>query len=78
MKRKDKDLDRHAKLARNNARMRNPDKLQLANQPQANEIKIKREIAIMRRLKHPNVVTLVEVLDDPTKKRVHIGKLPLY
>jgi serine/threonine protein kinase len=53
--------------------MRDPQKVPPVNKVQANEKKIRREIAILRRLKHPNIVSLIEVLDDPTKKRVHIG-----
>jgi len=70
VKRKNKDLDRHGLLVQN-ARARDP-KLSVVNRLQANEKKIRREIAILRRLKHPHVVSLVEVLDDPTKKRVYI------
>ena len=33
---------------------------------------IKREIAIMKRLRHPNVVSLFEVIDDPTAKQVYL------
>jgi serine/threonine protein kinase len=33
---------------------------------------VKREIAIMKRLRHPNVVSLFEVIDDPTAKQVFL------
>lgn len=33
---------------------------------------VKREIAIMKRLRHPNVVSLFEVIDDPTAKQVYL------
>jgi len=72
MKRNNKEIDRYAQLAEN-ARNRDPQRLSPVNKVKTNEKKIRREIAILRRLNHPNVVSLIEVLDDPTKKRVHIG-----
>ncbi len=33
---------------------------------------VEREIAIMKKLDHPNVVKLIEVLDDPTHDRLYI------
>ena len=33
---------------------------------------IKREIAIMKKLLHPNVLRLYEVLDDPKVKKIYI------
>jgi [calcium/calmodulin-dependent protein kinase] kinase len=35
--------------------------------------KIKKEIAIMKKLKHPNVVTLFEVIDDPNQEKIYMG-----
>ena len=32
---------------------------------------IRREIAIMKKLEHPNVLRLFEVLDDPNVKHIH-------
>ena len=43
--------------------------------------KVHREIAIMKKLDHPNVVKLVEVLDDPEDDNLYMGKcylLPPY
>ncbi len=37
--------------------------------------KVYREIAIMKKLDHPNVVKLVEVLDDPEQDNLYMGKL---
>ena len=34
--------------------------------------KIKREIAILKKARHPNIVSLLEVIDDPAKKKVYI------
>jgi [calcium/calmodulin-dependent protein kinase] kinase len=33
-----------------------------------------REIAIMKKLDHPNVVKLVEVLDDPEDDQLYMGR----
>jgi len=35
--------------------------------------KVYREIAIMKKLDHPNVVKLVEVLDDPEEDNLYMG-----
>ena len=37
--------------------------------------KVYREIAILKKLDHPNVVRLVEVLDDPDEDNLYMGKL---
>ncbi|KAF2100532.1 kinase-like protein [Rhizodiscina lignyota] len=34
--------------------------------------KIKREIAILKKARHPNIVSLLEVIDDPDRKKVYI------
>ena len=36
---------------------------------------IGREIAILKKLDHPNVVKLIEVLDDPQEDELILGKL---
>lgn len=36
--------------------------------------KIKREVAIMKRLDHPHIVRLKEVIDDPKSKKVFMGE----
>ncbi|KAF2004801.1 kinase-like protein [Amniculicola lignicola CBS 123094] len=38
----------------------------------SHEDKIKREIAILKKARHPNIVSLLEVIDDPTRKKVYI------
>jgi len=38
----------------------------------SHEDKIKREIAILKKARHPNIVGLLEVIDDPTRKKVYI------
>ncbi|KAI5360068.1 Putative protein kinase [Septoria linicola] len=36
------------------------------------EDKVKKEVAILKKARHPNVVALLEVIDDPTRKKVYI------
>jgi [calcium/calmodulin-dependent protein kinase] kinase len=36
------------------------------------EDKVKKEVAILKKARHPNVVALLEVIDDPTSKKVYI------
>ncbi|KAF3246344.1 hypothetical protein TWF192_006856 [Orbilia oligospora] len=36
------------------------------------EEKVKREIAILKKCRHPNVVRLIEVIDDPSSKKVYL------
>lgn len=35
--------------------------------------KIKREIAIMKKCTHPNIVSLIEVIDDPASDKIYLG-----
>ncbi|KAK4988850.1 hypothetical protein LTR50_003695 [Elasticomyces elasticus] len=36
------------------------------------EDKVKREVAILKKARHPNIVALLEVIDDPARKKVYI------
>ena len=36
-----------------------------------------REIAILKKLDHPNVVKLVEVVDDPEEDNLYMGEMTL-
>ena len=36
--------------------------------------RVYREIAILKKLDHPNVVKLVEVLDDPARDNLYMGR----
>lgn len=38
--------------------------------------RVYREIAVLKKLAHPNVVKLVEVLDDPAQDNLYMGKHP--
>lgn len=38
----------------------------------APENRVKKEVAILKKARHPNVVSLLEVIDDPNKKKVYI------
>ncbi|KAH0556625.1 hypothetical protein GP486_005540 [Trichoglossum hirsutum] len=39
---------------------------------QTPEDKVKKEVAILKKCRHPNIVSLLEVVDDPAKKKVYI------
>ena len=43
--------------------------------PMEAEEKVRREIAIMKKCVHPNVVALREVMDDPDSKKIYLGTL---
>ncbi|KAK3109563.1 hypothetical protein LTR53_017056, partial [Teratosphaeriaceae sp. CCFEE 6253] len=38
----------------------------------AAEDKVKKEVAILKKVRHPNIVALLEVIDDPSRKKVYI------
>lgn len=43
--------------------------------PETNPLdRVYREIAILKKLDHPNVVKLVEVLDDPVEDHLYLGE----
>jgi serine/threonine protein kinase len=43
--------------------------------PNEQENKIKREIAIMKKCHHPNIVNLIEVIDNPDSQKVYLGTI---
>jgi SNF1-activating kinase 1 len=43
---------------------------------QETESKIRREIAVMKKCIHQNLVRLREVIDDPASKKVYLGTSP--
>ena len=51
--------------------VRGPRGVRVANDPLDG---IRKEIAILKKLTHPNVVHLVEVLDDPNEDDLILGK----
>ncbi|EKM58652.1 uncharacterized protein PHACADRAFT_88772, partial [Phanerochaete carnosa HHB-10118-sp] len=71
MKRKNPKQDRMSLLRRSRL-PRSPQHLSVANNLGATEIKILKEIAIMKKLRHPNVVRLMEVLNDNLKERIYM------
>ena len=46
--------------------------------PNEQENKIKREIAIMKKCQHPNIVNLIEVIDNPNSQKVYLGTFPFW
>ncbi|TBU62722.1 kinase-like domain-containing protein [Dichomitus squalens] len=63
--------DRLKKLRRNDNLPRYPH-LPLADQLGSTEHKIRKEIAIMKKLSHPHVVRLLEVIDDPLTDKIYM------
>lgn len=39
--------------------------------------RVHREIAVLKKLDHPNVVRLIEVLDDPAQDNLYLGIISL-
>ncbi|PIL35529.1 hypothetical protein GSI_02257 [Ganoderma sinense ZZ0214-1] len=63
--------DRLRKLRRNDNIPRQPH-LPLVDQLGSTEHKIRKEIAIMKKLNHPHVVRLLEVIDDPLNDKIYM------
>lgn len=40
--------------------------------------RVHREIAVLKKLDHPNVVKLVEVLDDPAQDNLYMGNIIIH
>ena len=64
--------DRLKKLRRNADLPRTPH-TPLVDQLGSTEHKIRKEIAIMKKLNHPHVVRLLEVIDDPLTDKIYMG-----
>lgn len=50
----------------------------IADKLNTTEAKIRKEIAIMKKLRHPHVVRLFEVIDDRMKDKIYMGELAVY
>ncbi|KAF9446158.1 kinase-like protein [Macrolepiota fuliginosa MF-IS2] len=72
--RRDTVIDKYSRLKANRIALTNPGMSELAVVDKLNttELKIKKEIAIMKKLRHPNVVRLFEVIDDRMKEKVYM------
>ena len=52
---------------------RSPNGVSVADKVNTTEEKIRKEIAIMKKLRHPHVVRLYEVIDDRMREKIYIG-----
>lgn len=51
-----------------------PDYVPLVDKIHTVEAKIRKEIAIMKKCRHPHVVRLIEVIDDRQKSSIYMSK----
>ena len=72
MKRKDKKQEKLNALRKRN--LPSSPHVPLVDKCSENELKILKEIAIMKKLRHPHVVRLLEVIDDHLAKDIYLGK----
>lgn len=77
--RRDTVIDKYSRLKANRIALTAPAPSEPAVVDKLNttELKIKKEIAIMKKLAHPNVVRLFEVIDDRMKEKVYMGMLSI-
>ena len=71
--------ERIGKLRPPNAKLptnRDPNRLPLGDKVSATESKIRKEIAIMKKCRHPHVVRLIEVIDDRQKSSIYMSECP--
>ncbi len=54
---------------------KSPQAVSVADKVNHTEAKIRKEIAIMKKLRHPHVVRLYEVIDDRMREKIYIGAL---
>lgn len=52
---------------------KSPQAVPMADKVNHTEAKIRKEIAIMKKLRHPHVVRLYEVIDDRMREKIYIG-----
>jgi serine/threonine protein kinase len=69
-------LERHItvaiKIVRRAPNIGEPRTANLGRRTGVNEETLRREIDLMKRLRHPNLVSLFEVIDDPTAKKLYL------
>jgi serine/threonine protein kinase len=74
--RRDTVIDKYSRLKANRIALTappGPSEPGVVDRLNTTELKIKKEIAIMKKLSHPNVVRLFEVIDDRMKEKVYMG-----
>lgn len=73
--RRDTVIDKYSRLKANRIALttHGPSEPAVVDKLNTTEFKIKKEIAIMKKLSHPNVVRLFEVIDDRMKEKVYMG-----
>lgn len=53
---------------------RSQDRVPLVDKLGTTEQKIRKEIAIMKKLRHPHIVCLYEVIDDRMRNKIYMGE----
>ena len=60
--------------AQNGLPPRSSGHLPVVDRLETTEQKVRKEIAIMKKLRHPHIVRLFEVIDDRLKDRIYMGE----
>ncbi len=72
LKRKDKKAEKMSALRKR--KLPSSPHVSLVDKLSTTEMKILKEIAIMKKLRHPHVVRLLEVMDDHLLKEIYLGE----